>query len=271
MLISELSTHYINEEFLVRVSYNNPPNIYTVVIDIFCNINGNKFRCSGFFTTDNLHIDTKLMTQCIYPEIYNKKKQLFISHKDNPFKRNFVENCNKAEIIALTLEELNTKILYRLALYDEIKYKTFEELKKEYLTDPNPYVIFNILNLLLDGTTEQINIAAMIYLSLYDSNSIETKYIYSSLSHIFQLKLKISIDFNNSLKLYTTLKSSDDLILTPKIGRDIIKSKKIQQNKAKLNQHENYLLNKIIFFISCKKKCLFTLFCLLIVLYFLRH
>jgi ATP-dependent Lon protease len=248
-------TESITHSFKITKTINPPTKIFLLCFDI-CIEN---YCIQGIFLNDYLNLSTRVMSQIIYPVIYEKRRKLLEEHIDNSFKIKYLKYCDKGEIIGLTYDEINEMLIKHEKLYIKIKNKTFTSLMQYFSTkSDNPIEIFNIVKLLLLGTEDNINVAGMLFLVLREkksNNIMIADLIYNSLNFVSQIKLKmVNINIESEIKQLNELSYNDTdlqkqmtIVKTmPNYVKNLINEK---INEMKLNNndyHKQYIYVKTL-------------------------
>ena len=241
--------------FTIKKTMSPNINVFFMCFDI----NINFYLIQGIFLNDYLNLSTRVMSQIIYPDIYEKRKNLLIEHSNNDFKTKYLKYCDKGELLVLTHNEINVMLCDHEKLYNKIKVKSFTSLMQYFVTKSDkPIEIFNIIKLLLLGTEDNINIAGMLFLVLKEkktNNLIIANLIYVSLNFVSQIKLKmVNINVESEIKQLNEL-TFDDVDLRKQMS--IVKNMPLyvknlineKINEMKLNNndyHKQYTFAKTL-------------------------
>lgn len=247
------------KEFEICVTKNELQKIFTSCYDITIKHKNYSFIISGTFGNDYLNLDTRIMPQIMFPELYSKKLKLMEIHKDSDFKTKYLKYCDKGELIVLSYKEFDEKLISHEKFFDKIKNKSFSHLMQYFITKTdNPRNIYNIIRLLLLGNEDHINIAGMLFLVLREKkcdNIMISNLIYSSLNFVSQVKLKmVNINIEEETKQLAEM-TFDELDLRkqmtvvkhmPNYVKNLVNEK---INEMKLNNndyHKQYIYAKTL-------------------------
>lgn len=249
----------VNKKINICIAKKEMQNIFTSCYDITVKNKNHSFIISGTFGNDYLNLDTRIMPQIIFPELYNKKLKLMEMHKNSEFKTKYLKYCDKGELIVLSYEEFSEKLSSCEKFFDKIKNKSFSHLMQYFITKTDdPRKIYKIIHLLLLGNENQINIAGMLFLALKEkrcNNIMISHLIYSSLNFVSQVKLKmVNINIEEETKRLSEM-TFDELDLRKQMTGvknmpnyvKILVNEKINEMKLNNNDyHKQYIFAKTL-------------------------
>lgn len=251
--IMSINDYY--KTFSVSMSLNPPLHILYTCFDIKIK----SYLIRGIFRNDYLNLSTHVMSQIIYPHIYEKRRKLIEFNKANIFKSKYLKYCDKGEILVLTFDEINEMLCKNEKLYNKTKTKTVSSLmqyfakKSDKLND-----IFNIIKLLLLGTEDNINLAGMLFLALNEkkiNNITFSNLIYTSLNFVSQLKLKMAnINIESELKQLNTIAFDNNNLRKqlsimknmPKYVKNLVNEKLNEMQFNNNDYHKQYIYVKTL-------------------------
>lgn len=233
------------------VKNNDPPsNIFLSFYDIFLNCKNKTYHIQGVFTNDYLNLDTRVMSQIIYPELFNKKCEILELVKNNDFMIKYMKYCDKGELLSMSTSEILQMLKTYEKIYNKNKNKSFSFLMQHIITKVNkPIEIFNIIKVLLLGSSDQINIAGMLFLVLKEkktNNIMLSNIIYASLNFVSQVKLKmVNININTETErlskiTYDEVDLRKQLVLVKNIPLYVKNAINEKINEMKLNNNDYY-------------------------------
>ena len=253
------SSKHMDNNFNVCVAKKELQKIFTSCYDITVNHKNYSYILSGTFGNDYLNLDTRIMPQIMFPELYNKKAKLMNDYKGNEFKSKYLKYCDKGELIVLSHEEFDKQLMKHEKFFNKIKNKSFSHLMQYFIAQTDdPRNIYNIIRLLLLGNEDHINIAGMLFLVLREKkcdNIMISNLIYSSLNFVSQVKLKmVNINIEEETKQLAEM-TFDELDLRkqmtvvkhmPNYVKNLVNEK---INEMKLNNndyHKQYIYAKTL-------------------------
>jgi len=243
------SNYIINEQFVAKRNLNPPDEIFVPYINIYITYKEN-YLIQGVFLNDYLNLNTRIMSQVIYPDLYEKKRLLNELVGDNDFKQKYIKYCDMGELIILSNDEWIQLLDDYNRLFNKIKDKSFSALMNYFANKTDsPIDIFNIVKVLLLGSDEQINIAGMLFLVLKEkktNNIMISDIIYTSLNYVSQIKLKmVNININEEMKklsefTYDDIDLKKQLFLTKHMPQHVKYLVNEKLNELKLNNNDYY-------------------------------
>jgi endopeptidase La len=164
-----------------------------------------KFKIDGFFKSDPLQINIRLMLLKSYEKIFIKKCEIegaINLNEGEKFKRKYLKYCSIQELITLSNDEFLGLLDKRYKKFNEVNNKSFHLLMKEFIgKDLKLFSWYEIIKVLLLGSDENINVAGSLFSLLKDKKTnicLVPDIIYDNLVFCNQMKLK---KINQTLKI----------------------------------------------------------------------
>lgn len=172
-------------------------------VKIYIKHNNEFIVLSGYFIYDSLNILVRTSQLC-NNWIYHKKKELenfTILKKEigDKFLKSYMRNVSLCDIVTLDNESFFKLVLDNYKMYNRLSKLSFIHLMKEFIKDDiNQKTclinMYNIINLLLIGSGESVNIAGLLFgitkEKKMDSEFSISDIIYKNLSYVSQIKLR---------------------------------------------------------------------------------
>ncbi len=249
----EINKYYDNKLIIL---FNSQAEVNIIV-------NSNIFKITGYIKSDPLNIYIKtsqICNSCIY-EKKNKLEQLIkqIKNVDYSFSEIYFKNMSIYEIITLSEEQFNIKLIEDYYKFIELNKIQFIKLIKNFTKDAseNIYNMYNIIKLLLLGSNENCAIASLLFNMLKDKKfSSYSEYvsnlIYNQLSYTSQIKLKSSVfNIKNELEKLKDMSSGDidlkkQVILSKNMPNHIKKICIDKIDELKNNSNESYKIKMYV-------------------------
>jgi len=177
----------------------------------------------GYFAYDSLNVLIRTSQLC-NNWIYQKKKEIewfVISKKEinDKFLKSYMRNLSLCDIATTSNELFFELILNDYKTYNKLNKLSFIHLMKEFIKDEDSQKsclknMYNIINLLLMGSGESINVAGLLF-GITKEKKIDSEFsisdiIYKNLSYVSQIKLrKSSVSLKNEMDKIKTLSVND--------------------------------------------------------------
>lgn len=208
----------LNDERILFVEKTNMDYfaLFQNCIKIHIRYNDEYIVLYGYFAYDSLNILIRTSQLC-NSWVYQKKKDLetFVVSKKgitDKFLKAYMRNVSLCDIVTLSNESFFETILNDYKSYNRLIKLSFIHLMKEFVKEDDNQKIclknmFDIINLLLIGSDESINIAGLLF-GITKEKKMNNEFsisdlIYKNLSYISQIKLR---------KTVATLKNEMDKI-----------------------------------------------------------
>jgi endopeptidase La len=231
--------------------------------EVTINIANTILKISGYIKSDPLNIYIKTSQIC-NTYIYEKKNKLEqvikkVKNIDSSFSEIYFKNMSTLDIITLSEEEFNIKLIDDYYKFIELNKIQFIKLIKNFTKDAseNIYNMYNIIKLLLLGSNENCAIASLLFNMLkdkkYSSHSeCISNLIYNQLNYTSQLKLKNSVfNIKNELEKLKDMSSGDidlkkQVILSKNMPNHIKKICIDKIDELKNNSNESYKIKMYV-------------------------